>query len=281
MPAINSSRVPSYRKHKATGQAVVTLNGKDHYLGQHGTKASKTAYDRLISEWIAGGRALPADNEELSVSELIVLYWRHAQQHYRKPDGTRTSEQTILKAAMRPLKRLYGTTPAARFGPLALQAVRQQYVEDGVSRGTANAYTDRVKRLFKWAVAKELVPAGVFHGLQAVAGLQKGRSDARETEPVKPVPEAYIEAVRPHVHPSVAAMIDVQRLTGCRPGEVCKLRACDIDMTGRIWVFRPADHKTQWRGRQREIYIGPRAQEVIRPFLKTDLQGYLSRPSTG
>ena len=32
---------PKYRKHRASGQAVVTLNGRDIYLGPHGTKASK------------------------------------------------------------------------------------------------------------------------------------------------------------------------------------------------------------------------------------------------
>jgi hypothetical protein len=42
--------LPKYRKHKASGQAVVTLNGVEHYLGPHGTKASKTRYDRLIAE---------------------------------------------------------------------------------------------------------------------------------------------------------------------------------------------------------------------------------------
>ncbi|WP_428305029.1 hypothetical protein [Lacipirellula sp.] len=40
--------LPKYRKHKASGQAVVTLNGRDHYLGPHGTSASKAFYDRLL-----------------------------------------------------------------------------------------------------------------------------------------------------------------------------------------------------------------------------------------
>lgn len=47
--------VPKYRKHRASGQAVVTLNGQDHYLGPHGTKASSVEYDRLIAEWLAHG----------------------------------------------------------------------------------------------------------------------------------------------------------------------------------------------------------------------------------
>ncbi len=47
---------PTYRKHRATGQAVVTIASRDHYLGPHGAKASKAEYDRLISEWMVAGR---------------------------------------------------------------------------------------------------------------------------------------------------------------------------------------------------------------------------------
>ena len=34
-------RNPSYRLHKPSGQAVVTLNGRDYYLGKHGTAESR------------------------------------------------------------------------------------------------------------------------------------------------------------------------------------------------------------------------------------------------
>ena len=40
------SRVPSYRLHKASGQAVITTRGRDFYLGKHSTPASREAYDR-------------------------------------------------------------------------------------------------------------------------------------------------------------------------------------------------------------------------------------------
>ena len=44
-------RTPSYRLHKPTGQAVVTLDGRDLYLGRHGSPESRTEYDRLVTEW--------------------------------------------------------------------------------------------------------------------------------------------------------------------------------------------------------------------------------------
>ena len=70
MPKTNPDFVPTYRKHKSTGQAVVTLGGKDHYLGRYGTKDSKAEYDRLIAEWLAGGRRLHHVNVGLSVAEV-------------------------------------------------------------------------------------------------------------------------------------------------------------------------------------------------------------------
>ena len=62
MPRL-ATAFPKYRKHKASGQAVVTLNGRDHYLGPHGTAASKAFYDRLIAEWLVQGRSSPGPQE--------------------------------------------------------------------------------------------------------------------------------------------------------------------------------------------------------------------------
>src|SRR5262249_48603540 len=65
--------------------------------------------------------------------------------------------------------------------------------ERALSRNVVNQRIDHIKRLLKWAVAEELVPPAVYQGLQAVRGLQKGRSDARETEKVKPVRDEWVQ----------------------------------------------------------------------------------------
>lgn len=79
-------RTPTYRKHKGSGQAVVTLNGKDHYLGCFGTEGSKANYDRLISAWLSNGRQLPATGPEVdanrSINEVILAFWKYAEKHY-------------------------------------------------------------------------------------------------------------------------------------------------------------------------------------------------------
>jgi len=62
-------------------------------------------------------------------------------------------------------------------------------------------------------------------------------------------------------------------------GEVTAMRPCDLDTTGQVWVYSPATHKTQHHGHRRAIYIGPKAQELIQPFLAgRSLQGYLFSP---
>lgn len=72
--------------------------------------------------------------------------------------------------------------------------------------------------MFRWGVEEELVSPAVMHGLQAVEGLRVGRTDAPETDPVRAVPDANIEATLPALSPVVADMVRIQRLTGMRPG---------------------------------------------------------------
>ena len=238
-------RTPSYRLHKPTGQAVVRLNGRDLYLGRHNTQASKAEYDHLIAEWLANGRRLPrADGQEcLTITELIARFWKqYVQPHYRKPDGTPTSEPDNFRLALRPLKATCGTLSARDFGPLALQTVRQAMIDAGGSRGYINKHVRRIKLMFRWAVENKIVPPSVYHGLQAVSGLRLGRSDARETEPVTPVADQYVDAVRVHVSRQVWAIVELQRLTGMRSGEVVIMRGSDLDMVGKLWLYRPTSH---------------------------------------
>jgi integrase len=257
---------------------VVRLNGKDIYLGRHGSAAAKAEYDRRITEWLAHGRQLPRPDAGLSIAELILAYIRWAKTYYVK-GGKTTSEYHIIRQAMKWLKADHGRIEVAEFGPRAFKAVRQRMVLSGrLSRKTVNDYAARIKRCFRWGTEQELVPPSVFHGLQAVAGLKRGRSEARETGPVKPVPKAMIDAVLPHLPNQVAAMVRFQLFTGCRPGEACIIRGCDIDTTGRVWCYRPHDHKTEHHGHKREIFIGPKGQEVIRPWLRTELEAYLFQP---
>jgi integrase len=73
-------------------------------------------------------------------------------------------------------------------------------------------------------------------------------------------------------------MIQLQRLSGMRPGEVCIIRTCDLDTSGRTWIYTPETHKTEHHDKERPIYLGPHAQDVLRPWLRTELTAYLFSP---
>jgi integrase len=277
MPKLSKS-LPKYRKHKASGQAVVNLSGHDHYLGPHGTKASKLEYDRLIGEWLANNRSLPTGEAvDITVAELLLRYWKFAKGYYRK-NGEQTSEVAVIKSSLRPVRELYGATPAREFGPLSLEAVRKKLISTGRSRSGVNCAISRVRRVFRWGVSKELIPASVHQALSTVDGLRKGRSEAPESPPVTPVAVATLEATLVHLPSVVASMARLQLLTGMRPGEVCILRPCGIDRSGDTWLYRPGSHKTEHHGRERVVPIGPKGQEILLRYLVRDASMYCFRP---
>lgn len=304
-----SGSIPSYRFHKARGCAVVTIDGKDHYLGSFESRESRDKYDRLIAEWLERGRCSPGpilgtvqgvSGPGVTINQLILSYWHHSQEFY----CSSPSELVKIKLAVRPLRRLYGMTPAVQFGPLALRAVREKMlelqrrtiaprekegksevrvVEYRLSRRTINQRIGLLKRMFKWASGVELVPVTVYQALSTVESLEKGRTAAPDHKKVRPVDQVLIEATLPRVNRHIQGMINFQRLTGARPGEVCRIRESEIDMTGMIngipvWLYRPSQHKNEHRDHDRVIYIGPKAQEVLKAFFTESPEEYLFSP---
>ncbi|MBW2223906.1 MAG: tyrosine-type recombinase/integrase, partial [Deltaproteobacteria bacterium] len=262
-------RIPKYRLHKPSGQAVATLGYRDVYLGRHGTKSSREEYDRRIAEWLANGRRWQPQHDErpaISMNELLLAYAKHAMSYYCK-DGKPTTELGHVRCMVRVVRRLYGRELADNFGPLALKACREEFLRAGQKRLTVNQNVGRIKRMMRWAVEHELVGPSAAHALDAVRGLRRGRSEAPESEPVKPVPDEHVDAVLPHLSAAVRAMVELQRLTGMRSGEVVIMRAIDIDRSGPVWLYRPAQHKTQHHGHDRVVPLGPRAQAMLGPFL--------------
>jgi integrase len=290
--------VPSYRRHKPSGQALVSLTDpsgerRDFYLGAYNTAASRKEYARVIAEWEARGRRLPqaVQTTDLAIAELIARYWKHVEEYYRHADGTPTGEVQAMRYALRPLNYLHGSMLIPSFGPSALKAVLELMVQGykhpkygeqpPLCRTRINAEVKRIRRMFKWAIENDLAPAGVHQALCAVAPLKRGRTQAKESEAVKPVPRAVVEETLPILRSMLADMVRLQLETGMRPGELVVLRACDIDMVGPVWLYRPSSHKTAHHGHERIIPIGPKGQEIIRRYLSVDLQAYLFSPRQG
>ena len=274
--------VPKYRHHKGSGQAFVQVNGRRHYLGKWDSPTSKERYAAFIAELAVRPAALPPtatqSDAQITITELCAAYWDFAQGYYVK-NGKPTGWLNHIRLMLRKVRETYGLTPAADFGPLKLKAIRQTLIDAGHSRSYINKLVPIIPRMFKWAVVEEIVPGTVYHALRAVEGLRKGRTDAHETKPVLPVEDAVIETTLPFLPAVVADMVRFQRSTGARPGEVCQLRPCDVDRSSEVWQYRPASHKTEHHGRDRIIYIGPKAQQVLLPYLLRDAEANCFSPA--
>lgn len=277
MPNVSSLKVPSYRRHKASGQAVVRLAGRDIYLGKHGSAASREAYQRFAAEYLSRGGIVDHGSHDVTVAEIMAAYVRFAKSYYRK-NGKPTREYELVRETCRFIKSLYAHYRAIEFGPLALKAVRQSMVQAGHCRNHVNKNVSRIKRMFKWAAEEELIPGSVAQSLWSVAGLRKGRTEARESVPVQPVDDDTVDATLPFLPEVVADMVRFQRFTGCRPAEVCALRPCDIDRSEEVWRYRPESHKTEHQGRSRVIFIGPQAQAILLRYLARDAQSHCFQP---
>ena len=215
----------------------------------------------------------------MTVVELVAAYLEYAEGYYRK-NGKPTRSLDNVKLGLRLLKDLYGSEPVATFSPLNLLAIQNTLVNKGAGRKHVNEQTGIIKRVFRWGVSRELVPPHVHVALSAVEGLRKGRTKASESKPVLPVDDSVVDATLLYMPAIVADMVRFQRLTGARPGEVCQLRPCDVDRSGGdVWTYRPESHKTEHHGRERIIYIGPQAQDILRPYLLRDAQAHCFCPA--
>lgn len=265
-------RVPKYRHNKTTGRAVVTICGRDYYLGKYNSKESKQAYKRLIAEWESTGKSTSfgIEKSKATVAMLISDFCDWANSYY--PMNGKDSEGGQIEIATDWLAD-YDKLPVGQFGPLRLKAVRDAMIRatgkhgKPLSRGYINDMVGRIVRMFRWGVENEIVEASVYQALKSVPGLRAGRTSAPDLDPVEPVEDWLIEATLGQCSPVLATMIRLQQLCGMRPGEVCKLTPGMIDRSKDVWIAKLSKHKTAWKGKKREIFVGPQGQKLLLPFL--------------
>lgn len=271
-------KLPGINWHKGKGQWYVALDEQQHLLGkplpgmrgkprpQAGPPdAVRAEHDALMATWLRA-RALPP--ERLGSSPLILEVWEsyraHCMQRYSK------GELGCIQDACRILAQMYGNEPIADFTASKLEELQTAFVAKGWAKSHVNAQISKVRRMFAWAVLKDLVPKEVWIGLKVLPGLKVSKREKRERR-VKDVPDSLIEATLPRLPERVRVMVQAHRLIGCRAQEIVVMRTCDIDMNAdddavspeqRCWLYTPGESKTD-----EQYWIGPKAQELLRPLL--------------
>lgn len=315
--------LPELKFHTPSKQHCVYVNGNRVNLGRDKREAEAN-YRRVVRELLANAGPAPvppADDPAATVAEVLVAFHAHAA---TKKDAKYLMRLdyamlAVADAVLQETGEPVGSIPAARFRGRALLAVRDQLVRrhthpiargDGrpakpLSRKYINGLISTIRAAFTWAAAMDLIPGDNIHNLRAVKVLGDGEG-GRETVHVMPVDDATVEATLPFCSRQVAAMIVVQRNSGCRPQDVCRMkrghisttaderlhvpgtkptfRVCAMtvpDTAGRpvsVWLYVPPKHKTTHKGKPLVKVLGPPAQEALRPFLDRGPDEYLFSP---
>src|SRR5260370_24017844 len=98
----------------------------------------------------------------MTINELFRTYWQCGEGYYRHADGTPTNEVSNIRYGLRRLLELYGDSAAISFDGMALEAVRNRMIDDGLCRNRINKDVARIKRMFRWSVPKKLIPLAVY-----------------------------------------------------------------------------------------------------------------------
>jgi integrase len=288
---------PPLKPHKASGQGRCRWGGHDYYFGPWGDPQTQEAYQRFVARLEAQGGNAPAPGHAAPCRTVadVVAAWLEQESGRYDPGG---EEVRHVRTACAALTRLHGSDDAATFDALALEGVRTALLsgswrseeerqalkkagrEVGYCVRHAGLQVNRIRRVWRWAERKKLVPRGSWGELRTLPAVAKGDRRYRHSTPRKPVAFERVRAVALACPPAVRDMVLLQWWAGMRSQEVRLMRSCDIDRTGEVWLYRPHKHKCSWRGQDRVVPLGPKCQALLRPYLagSTSQDAYLFRP---
>ena len=295
------AKAPARRYH-LSGQSVVTIAGRDFYLGPHDSPESIARYAVLIRIYQANGLKLPEGFDAATLNEqaglllgaaspaaaaanqadqpvlvrhVTALFREHTADKYRNTPQEKARHDRVCDQ----LDAKWGDLRAEQFGPVRLKAFRADRVAEGLARKYCNRLANCVVAIFRHAVSGELIDFAIVQRLQTLEPLRHGQTEAPETPPVEPVSLDVVRATAEHLSPIVKAMLRIQIATGMRPKELCMMRPCDIDRAGPVWIYRPSNHKTSWCGKAKAIPLIDDARDAVTEYLQRDPDAYCFSPA--
>lgn len=262
---------PPIHTHAASGRDYVLYRGVQYYLGPAGSPESRRAYADLLVRLQAGGQATEkatakGDKGKPSPSLTVGEVWlRWLADEAPRYGGSH--ESVCIGYAFAVAIEIHARTPAAEFDALALEEVRDRMVGRGWAMSTVSYSIVRIRTVWRWAERRRLVPRGSWEGLRALPPLAPNDARFRPRKKRRAYSWEEVERVLACCVPPLAAALAFHWWTGCRSQDVRRLRVGQIDQSGEVWIYRPPQHKGSWRGAERAVFIGPRAQEGLAPWL--------------
>ena len=204
-------------------------------------------------------------NGSSTVGDLAGVFMDYVQKEYSNDQYVHFRESLVWLVAA------YEDLPVNDFSPKKLKIVREQMIQSGkLCRNIVNDYKNRIVRMFRWAIEEEiLTDANVVLALQQVANLKKGAKGTYDHPKRRAVTDDVVRRTLPGLSPTVAAMVQIQGMTGMRPGELCAMKVGDIDTTPEngLWYYIPDRHKTEEYIGEKSLPLGKPEQDLIAPYL--------------
>ena len=278
----------------SSGQGRVCLSGKVHYCGRYGTAAASKRYAELLAQWERNGRRPlePAvDVEQLRPLRDVFAAWEaylDASGRYAK-GGKPTSQRAIVALAVREFVERFGSVPAVRYSERLLLQHRDDLEQrERLTRSGINRKVGILVAGLRWAYGRGLVERDAWLGTSAIEPLTRAEAGHKDRKKVKrAVTMAEVEAVARCLPRVPAAMLRLQAILGCRPGEVCAMRWADIDQTPIVvdeggvvcWTYHVADAKASHHGKATSYAVPPTAQAILDQFPPTSPGGFIFSPA--
>lgn len=286
MPRKKSS-TPTYQYH-TSGQARVFLDGRYFYLGEHDSPASYAKFYALLATYHENGKRMPDDAPDrvadapVTIRCLTAEFREHAKTEYANNATQKAKYDNICTL----LDDEYADVPVNEFGPRRLAAVRELLVAttNRQKRRNCRTYINQQVRLiiavFRYGVSREIVRPETIVALKSLKSLKPGQTEARESDPVKPVDIEAVRLTANFLSPQIKSMVMIQAATGMRPSEVCTMRPIDIEKRpDGVWIYRPARHKTMHSGKKKEVPLVGDAKRALKPFLSRADEEFFFKPA--
>jgi integrase len=255
----------AYCLHRPSGQAYVRVRGRVHYLGKYGTHESRVRHQNIVAAELAQV-ALVNAARPLSVGELCERFVLAMREEY----GPKSWWEEVARLVAQTLCVKHAGMEAATFGPKSLQDIQQTLLKEGrLTRYGINRRKQHIVALFKWAVSQELVLPSVWHSLQAVKAIRRGKG--RDNPPRVPADPVAVDAVVAHLaangNHGAALCVRFMRATGCRPSEAFAATAADFRLSDAMPIYTVREHKNTHRGMERIVPLNAAAVAAVRDAL--------------
>jgi integrase len=224
---------PFFRKAKQAW--YLQLGKRQISLGKGRAEAFKKYQEILLHE--RGQDSVPYS--ALSVAQAADLYLEWCKRH----NSSRTYDWYF--DFLQDFCNHYGGIPALNLKPF--HVTQWLDAHSGWGNGSHRCAITAVKRVFNWAEGEGLLPSN------PIKNIRKPPANSRDRTLTPEERKQIFAAIKDK---EFRDFVFAMQETGCRPGEVARVTAANVDLAQGLWIF--TEHKTRKKtGRDRIVYLTP------------------------